>query len=313
MFCNLVKAQSPDFTQITNDLLYTNPAFAGTKVCPRFIGGYRDKFVSLGNVYQTFYGSYDQYSDDIKGDFGVTFVNDLQSKGVINNTQAGLIYAKDISLSSKMTLKLAMQGEFLQHSVNTANLSYPDMIDPVYGFIYKTGEPVISTQFQKANVNAGVLAYSDKQYFGLSIYNINQPTSTLATKNYVLQRKISLQYAYTIMYRPAQQSIKDATYLMPNILVFNQGKSTQIDYGINITKYFLMGGVSIKQNLTTNFDSFSVLIGFVQKRFKFAYNCDLSLTRVTGSLFDTHEASFTYYFSCVEKKKKNKAINCPGI
>jgi len=307
------KTQSPDFSQITTNLLFTNPAFAGTKICPRLITGYRNKFLSLGSVYQTFYATYDQYFDDIKGDVGITFVNDIQSKGVIKNTLAGLIYAKDINLTSKFTLKLALQGEYLNHAVNTGKISYPDMIDPTYGFIYKTEEPIISTQFNKANISAGILAYSEKQYIGLSMFNINQPTSSLATKNYLLQRKISIQYAYNIMFRPSQQSIKDATFLLPNIQIFNQGKSTQIDYGINITKYFLMGGFSIKQNIGTNFDSFSVLIGFIQKKFKFAYNCDISLARVSGSLFDTHEASFTYFFNCVEKKKKNKAINCPGI
>ena len=307
------KSQSPDISQSTLNLIYTNPAFAGTKICPRLITGYRNKYMSLGSVYQTFNASYDQYFDDIKGDIGVTFISDIQSKGVIKNTLAGLIYAKDIDLSSKVTLKLALQAEYLNHAVNTGLMSYPDMIDPTYGFIYKSDEPIISTQFHKANIGAGILAYSEKQYFGVSLFNINQPTSKLANKNYILQRKISIQYAYDILHRPSQQSLKTATHIMPNILIFNQGKSTQIDYGINITKYFLMGGIVLKQNIGTNFDSFSLLIGFIQKKFKFAYNCDISMGRVTGSLFDTHEASLTYFFNCVEKKKKNKAINCPGI
>jgi len=313
LFAISSKAQSPDFSQITTNLLFTNPAFAGTKICPRLITGYRNKFVSLGSVYQTFYATYDQYFDDLKGDLGITFINDLQSKGVVRNTMAGLIYAKDVNITSKLTLKLALQGEYLQHSVNTSQLSYPDMIDPIYGFIYNSGEQVISSQFHKANLSAGMLMYSEKQYFGISLFNINQPTSSLAKNNYLLQRKISLHYAYNIMLRPDQRTIKDAYFFLPNILIFNQGKSTQIMYGMNVTKNFLMGGISIKQNVGTNFDSFMLLIGFIQKRFKFAYDCDVSLMKVSGSLFDTHEVSFTFFFNCVEKKKKNKAINCPGI
>ena len=306
-------AQTPDYSQITSNLLFTNPAFAGTKICPRLITGYRNKILSLGSVYQTFYGTYDQYVDELKGDFGLTFAEDIQSKGVVKNTLAGLIYAKDINITSKMTLKLALQGEFFNHSVNTGRLSYPDMIDPIYGFIYNSGEPVIETQFYKANISTGLLAYSEKQYFGISLFNINQPTSNLASKNYLLQRKISLQYAYNIQMRPEQRTIKYAYNFLPNILIFNQGKSIQCHYGINITRDFLMGGIALKQNIGTNFDSFVLLIGIIQKKFKFAYNCDLSLIRVSNSLFDTHEASFTYFFNCVEKKKKNKAINCPGI
>jgi len=307
------KAQSPDYTQITNNLLFTNPAFAGTKICPRLITGYRNKILSLGSAYQTFYASFDQYIDEVKGDIGITFVNDIQSKGVVKNITAGIIYAKDINITSKLTLKLALQGEYLKNSLNTEQLSYPDMIDPIYGFIYKSEEPVISSQFHKANLSAGVLAYSEKQYFGISLFNINEPTSTIASKNYLLQRKISLHYAYNFKYRPGNISEKNAINILPNILLFNQGKSTQLLYGVNFTKNFIMSGISIKQNIGTNFDSFNLMIGFVQKKFKFAYNCDLSLTRVSSSIFDIHEASLTYFFNCVEKKKINKAINCPGI
>ena len=306
-------AQSTDYSQITTNLLYTNPAFAGTKVCPRLITGYQGKFFSLGKVYQTYYATFDQYVDDLKGDIGLTFSNDIQFKGVIQNALAGLIYAKDVNLTSKVTLKLALQADFFQHTTNTNYLSYPDMIDPVYGFIYQSAEPGVSTHMQKANFSSGILAFSERQYFGIALFNINQPSSSNAKNNFLLQRKISVHYAYNFIVRPDNRTKKKELSILPNIQIFNQGKSTQIDYGVNFTKYFLMTGFSFKQNIGTNFDSFSLMIGFIQKKFKFAYNCDLSLTRSSGSLLDTHEASLTYYFNCVEKKKKNKAINCPGI
>jgi len=313
LICLIGKAQTPDFSQVTLNLLFTNPAFAGTKACPRFISGYRNKFISLGNVYQTYYGTYDQYYDNFKGDIGVTFLNDVQAKGVIKNTMIGLIYAKDINITSEYILKLAVEADYLQHTLNTEKVSYPDMIDPVYGFVYPTGESAIFEHYHKANVSAGILAYSEKQYLGISMFNINQPTSSLSKKNSLLSRKISIQYAYNIMYRPTQKPLKDAYFFLPNIVIFNQGKSTQIQYGFNMTKNFLLTGIGIKQNIGTNFDTFSFIVGFIQKKFKFAYNCDISLVKVSNSFLDCHELSLTYFFNCVEKKKINKAINCPGI
>ncbi len=306
-------SQSADYSQITRNLLYTNPAFAGTNICPRLFISYRNRFLSLGNAFQTYFLAYDQYSEEIKGDVALTVVHDLQAKGVINNTLIGAVYAKSINLTSKSNLKFAIEVDYFRHKIDNTDLSYPDMIDPVYGFIYNTGETPINKSTNTINFNAGILYHTDNQYAGISLYNINQPTSEYSKKNYLLQRRISAHYARNFTVKTKGTGTRGTFEMTPNIAVANEGKSIHCNYGIHFTKNAFLAGFNFKQNIGTNFDSFTLLLGLIEKRFKFAYNFDVSMINVSDWIIDTHEFSLTLYLDCVDKKKKNKAINCPGI
>jgi len=307
------QSQSPEYTQVFTNLLYANPAFAGTNVCPRFYMNYRDKYVSLGSAYQTYFCSYDQYSDALKGDVAISVIDDIQAKGVINNSLFGAIFAKGVKIESNTIFKIGVEADYIMQKINTTNLSYPDMIDPFYGVIYNTSEATINESFYKLNVNAGILLYNEKQFVGISLYNINQPTISFATKHYILQHRICAHYSRNVSLSPRETPVNNRIMLNPLVVLNLENGNSQLLYGANFTYHQLLIGTFFKQNLGENYDSFSFLVGYIEKKYKFAYNCDVSMSRAGGSLFDTHEISFTYYFECLEKRKKERAIKCPGI
>ena len=61
----------PQFTQFYANPIYLNPAFAGSKICPRFAMNYRNEWPSLTGNYVTYSMSYDQYFKNISGGIGV--------------------------------------------------------------------------------------------------------------------------------------------------------------------------------------------------------------------------------------------------
>jgi len=308
-----VFCQSAEFTQVSTNLLYSNPAFAGTNVCPRLYLDYRNKFLSLGSAYQTFYASYDQHLDLAHGDIAVTAMRDVQAKGVITNTLVGLVYAKSVYLSSKTALKFGAEVDYFNHKVNSSDLSYPDMIDPFYGFVNVSQEQSLSYSASKICINAGLLLYSNKYFIGASIYNANQSVSPNANNRYLLQRRAVLVAGEKFKFVSGSSSRKILYELTPMLELQNESRSNLLIYGTNLKINKILLGVWGKQNISPLAESFSFLIGFVEKKYKFAYNCDVSISKISNRLFDSHEVSLTYYFGCVEHLKKVQAIKCPGI
>lgn len=81
---------------------------------------------------------------------------------------------------------------------------------------------------------------------------------------------------------------------------------------IIITLNQLQTGVGYRQNFPVSNESFVFFVGFVEKKYKFAYNCDVEIKSKIGGNFKTHEISFSYQFDCVGKRKKYGAVKAPG-
>ncbi len=57
---NKVIGQDPIFTQFYSNPIYLNPAFAGSRVCPRFALNYRNEWPNISGNFITTAAAYDQ-------------------------------------------------------------------------------------------------------------------------------------------------------------------------------------------------------------------------------------------------------------
>ena len=55
-----IQAQDPEFTQFYSNPIYLNPAFAGSRICPRFVMNYRNEWPNISGNFVTTAASYDQ-------------------------------------------------------------------------------------------------------------------------------------------------------------------------------------------------------------------------------------------------------------
>ena len=72
----IVFCQDPEFTQFYSNPVYLNPAFAGSKICPRFVMNYRNEWPNISGKFITTAAAYDQRVDALRGGLGLMFVND---------------------------------------------------------------------------------------------------------------------------------------------------------------------------------------------------------------------------------------------
>ncbi|MEG2070395.1 MAG: PorP/SprF family type IX secretion system membrane protein, partial [Bacteroidales bacterium] len=174
---NSLVAQDAHFSQFYANPLYLNPAFAGTNVCPRFSLNFRDQWPDMPGTFLSYSASYDQHFDKLAGGIGVLLFGDRAGDGgSINTYSASFIYSFKVKVSRKFNMRFSLQATYQQKTLNWNNLTWGDMIDPKYGFIYATNEPDPGkTSRGIFDLSAGFLGYTKNFYFGVAAHHITNP------------------------------------------------------------------------------------------------------------------------------------------
>ena len=170
-----VQAQYPMFSQFYANPLFLNPAMAGTNVCPRLAFNFRDQWPSMPGTFMTYAASYDEHFDKIYGGIGVQFWGDRAGEGGILNTyNASAMYSFKVKVSKKFNMRFALQAAFQNKSLDWSKLTFGDMIDPRYGFVYSTNENIANyiNHINTLDFSFGFLGYTPHVYFGFAAKHI---------------------------------------------------------------------------------------------------------------------------------------------
>lgn len=308
---NPVFAQDPEFTQFYANPLYLNPAFAGTARCPRVTTNFRDQWPAISGTFVTYSAGYDQHIDALQGGIGLLVMNDRQGQGTINSTQASLIYSYQLNVTRNFSMKAGFQGTFFQKSLDWSKLTFGDMIDERYGFIYQTDEiQPDKSSTMGVDFSAGVLGYSKRYYFGAAVHHLTQPQESLIPNGKSkLPRKYTGHVGALIPFKarkPEEGSIS------PNILFQQQQNFSQLNLGVYVTKGPIVGGIWYR-----NADAFIVLLGIHTDVVKIGYSYDITTSKLTPSFTNgtagAHEVSFAVQFDCRPKRRKFRTISCPSF
>jgi type IX secretion system PorP/SprF family membrane protein len=307
---NDAQAQDPEFTQFYANPLYLNPAFAGTARCPRLTMNFRDQWPGIAGTFVTYSAGYDQHVDALQGGIGVLVMNDRQGQGTINTTSASLMYAYQLNVTRTFSIKAGFQGTFFQKSLDWSKLTFGDMIDERYGFIYETEEtqPDRTTTYA-ADFSAGAIGYSKKYYFGAAVHHLTQPNESLISGNSKLPRKYTVHGGAVIPFKPRKP--EEGT-ISPNLIFQYQQNFMQLNLGLYVTKGPIVGGLWYR-----NQDSFIILLGIHTDMVRIGYSYDITSNRLTNSFktgtAGSHEVSFAVQFDCRPKRRKFRTISCPSF
>jgi len=313
-FGGSVKAQDPEFTQFYANPLYLNPAFAGSDNCPRLTLDYRNQWPALASAYVTYSAAYDQYVSWLEGGAGINLVNDVQGDGAINTFYANIMYAYTFQINKVFNLKAGFQASYIYKSMNW-DFIFPDMIHPLYGAIYPTQEQYVQTDNSKgyADFSVGMLGYTGYHYFGFAVNHITQPLESYrGNSDAVLPRKYTVHYGTKI---PLTSSgfKRGELYISPNVVYQRQRDFEQFNYGLYFSRRSIVGGFWLRQNFKFQYDSFIMMLGFIQNKLKIAYSYDLTVSRLRNATLGAHEISVGYTFNCHAKPKSLKGIDCPSF
>lgn len=297
-------AQDPQFTQFYANPLYLNPAFAGSKGCPRVTMNYRNQWPAIPGQFVTYSGSYDQHVDAINGGLGFLVVSDRAGSGTLRTINASAMYSYTLPVTSEFSIKAGFQATYFQKNIDWSNLTFGDMIDPRYGFVYETQETPGTDNVNGADFSVGFLGYSSNFFAGFAVHHLTEPVeSFFADNNARLYRKYTAHAGAIINF---DNRNPDVGNISPNIMYQRQGPTQQLLFGMYGKKGPFVAGLWYR-----NRDSFITLVGLQTDYFRFGYSYDLTVSRLTNKPGGSHEISLGLQFDCRPKKRKIRPLSCP--
>lgn len=308
-------AQDPIYTQFYANPLYLNPALTGVEKCPRVVMNYRNQWPGLnqgnGN-FVTYSASYDQNVDGLSGGLGLLLMQDREgANGVFKTTRATLMYSYNLNVNRKLSLRIGLSAAYFQKSIDWSQLTFGDMIDERYGFVYNTGETEPKQSVQNVDFGAGFLAYTKYFYGGFAVDHLTEPQEDfLLADETVLPRKFTGHLGFVI---PINKRHPEDGAISPNIMYQSQGKAfsltptaNQLFIGLYGYKGPIVGGLWYRGK-----DAFAVLIGMKTDHVRFGYSYDITVSKLTNKSGGSHEVSLALIFNCKPKKKQFRALSCP--
>lgn len=311
------KAQDPHFSQFYANPIYTNPALAGTAVCPRVSLSYRDQWPSIDGAFKTFSASYDQYFDVLSGGIGVYIMSDKQSDFYRINT-AALIYSLRLTLTQNIFLNLAAQANVTNNSLDWDKLVFGDMIDTRYGVIYSSTMATRpdKTSHTKFDFGAGAVAYGDNWYAGFAATNLTQHDDGFISYNKI-PIKFTANGGLRFNLRRDQRRTNaffGQPIISPNLIYLKQGKFQELNYGAYLDWSPFIFGAWYRQSISfDNSDAIVLLFGLQYGDYKIGYSYDITVSSLANVSGGAHEITLGAKFPCPEKRKHIQAIKCPSF
>ena len=310
-------AQDVIFSQFYANPLYMNPAFAGSKVCPRISLNYRAQWPALVSAFTTVAASYDQYIDALHGGVGGIVMADRQGDhGALSTTSLAAMYAFRFQLAREVWVNAGLKAGVTNTSLNWNDLRFPDMIDRINGFTGMTSAQMLdNTSVWYLDFDAGVLAYGPAWYAGFAASHLTQPSN-----GFYGVTKLPMKFTANVgaLINIAEEARRTSSLglgtpvLSPNFIYQYQAGFHYFNYGLYLDWMPFLVGVWFRNGIE-NADAFIFQVGFQQDYFKIGYSYDVTVSKLANNTSGAHEFSVGILLPCPEKKHKVKAIRCPSF
>ena len=304
-----VQAQDPEFSQFYANPLYLNPALAGTGECSRIIFNYRNQWPSIPGNFVTYNASADFSLESISSGLGILVNSDNAGNGTFVTNRASLIYSYHLTVSREVQLNAGAEATFHYQKFNFDKLIFQDMINTG-----QTGEvPPDNSTVMVPDFSFGLLlGIKELIFIGISANHLSEPSLNYynQTDNNKLYRKYTVHAGARILSGKGYDiNSKDFVFL-PQLIFQMQGNMHQMNIGLNVEKYPLVVGAWFRHNFE-NADGAIFMVGLKQKRFRFGYSYDLSMSHLKGASGGAHEVSLAMLINCNKKRNRPGAIKCP--
>ncbi len=307
---NEAYGQDPEFTQFYANPLYLNPAFAGSRRCPRVALNYRNEWPNISGNFVTMSASYDQKVESLYGGLGLIVLTDNAAQ-TLKTTRISAIYAYNQSITRKFSINFGAEATYFQKSLDWNKLTFGDMIDPRRGFVYQTNDTPRGGTASNVDFSAGIIGYSEQFFIGFAAHHLTEPNESLLRDQNApgLPMKLTFHTGAVIpLDGGAGRYMKSDSWISPNLLYRKQAEFQQLNMGLYVRKGPLTGGVWYR-----NKDAFIVSMGLESDYFKVGYSYDVTVSKLGVASGGSHEVSMGFNFDCKPKKKQFRTISCPSF
>lgn len=298
--------QDNQYSQFYSAQLYLNPAFAGTKVCPRVIMNFRDEWPGLSAEYVSYAVSYDQSVGKNNG-IGIVFNGDDAGRGTLKTNTINAIYSPKINLSKQYTISFAVSAGVIQKKLDVSNLVFPDMIDENGRIPGVVREIPHNLNKITPDFNVGAILYSDLLHIGYSTHHVLEPSNILYGQEGFLYRKHTVHAGLNYQ-KTEKRNRKNITTISPQIVYQQQGPHSELNLGCYVSKKGVTGGLWYRGE-----DAIILVLGITTKQFNFGFSYDATISKLASESNGSLELSMGYVFGCKSKNKRVRRLACPSF
>jgi type IX secretion system PorP/SprF family membrane protein len=318
VFTQVVKSQDFHLSLYDTPPLFLNPAFTGLiDAKARVHAQYRNQWSSVAfKPFTTALISADLPKG--KWGYGVQVINMRAGIGNYNVFQFMLSAGYSVQLDKNKfhNLSFGLQAGITQKAIRQDMFTFDEQYNHRNGGSfdesYADNENFTRQSQILPQLNAGFLYYYSKQqsrinpFVGVSGFNLTRPKETFFDQANNLPIRVNTHIGVRV-------NINELIYVIPKILIMNQGKAFEQTYAIDAgyymkgAKMFILGGYVFRAkdasiaNLGLKFDNFI---------FKLGYDFNTSSLKTASKTRGAYELTLTYL---VGKEKVNKIKHCPRL
>lgn len=318
-FNSNVQAQDAEFSQFYAAPSYLNPAMIGFTNEARLGLNYRLQMPDFGDAFVTLALAYDQHFEQQNSSIGLLLTGDRAGQGLFNTYSASALYAYQMPLTSRMTMKIGLSAGVFNQSISWGDLVFGDMINPSTGaaIVPTLENPPARTSLTKLDFGLGLTTFSENFIFGISAKHITQPETSFTDSDDLdnqLGVRVAINAGY-VMYLEPKSLGSESLYISPNILLVQQSKFNQVNVGAYAGKGPIFGGLWYRHTIT-NADALIMLLGLKAGIFKIGYSHDFNISNL-GTPANAHEISIVFDFGrtddAARQNRLRRAAECPEM
>ncbi len=297
LFMGTSRGQDPLPSQFFMDKLYINPGFAGTTKENKYFLNYQVQTVGADVLYSTLNASYDKYFDKIRGGFGIHVQSDREGNGLLSRQRIDNMYAYRLQLNPIVYFTGGIAASVVQRKVSYNNMVLPSMMNDYTGEIISNGGTSAGEAIYFMDFSAGITGFHDNKYFGISVHHLNQPDESFNSQGTARVKRKFTFYAGADFEIKRRGLIREIFILSPHLL-YQYQYSHLICYGMMGQIQGFAAGVFFRQNLPLEFDTGTLLLGFIQPGYELFYSYDFKFRKILYNLptINSHEVTFLINF-----------------
>ncbi len=315
-----LKAQDAMFSQYYSAPLYLAPSFAGSTDGSRVVLNYRNQWPSVQTAYNVYSFSYDHYFAGYKSGVGIYMLRDVAGSGNLSKTNVGLQYSYKVRLTREWFLIPAIQFQVSQLSIDFDKLVFYEQLT-FNGVIPQNSETNTVNGVKYLDVAASVIGFNKNQWYGISIDHFNKPNESL--KNSIGTVPVRTKFFGGKKFYTDNRSSKYNRESFSASFIFQKQESfMQLDIGgywskMPIALGLWYRGIPVNNKKNTGYynnDAISLLLGYHFQDLRIGYSYDLTISRLVGHTWGSHEISIILEFlqdKMPKRVRKRAIIPCP--
>lgn len=289
-------------------MLMNNPAFAGISGDGILKLSYMNFYPGNSYNLHSFYTSYDSYFEPLHGGAGIWIADDYLG-GIINDTRGALSYAYFLQAGKDLFINAGLSAGVYSRGLSFGNAVLPDMIDPLGGVAYPTGETLIPSSRMVFDVNAGFVFIYRSFFAGLSLNHLSQPDMSAGTAVERLKRRLFLNAAGSIILSESSSAaLRPAGFLEIQGDHVAAGAGSSVEFNAMAFNVILMGN---NHNILDMQAGFSLKSGRAGIFYAYRFNLVSGNSLMPLSLL--HQAGLTFSLNSVDKRSNSGTISLPDL